>query len=113
MKVLIFCALFEFATALNKSEIIQPGKSIVAFENFGTLNEGVKVAFAKLTLDSSVVIATMEEIQSEIHVLQKNNGDLHPIQKENIELMGQTMALHKESEDRMKSYHSLRVDLVT
>ena len=71
MKVLIFCALFEFATALNKSEIIQPGKSIVAFENFGTLNEEVKVAFAKLTLDSSLVISTMEEIESELSFLQK------------------------------------------
>ena len=48
MKVLIlFLVLFEFATALNTSEIINPGKSIVAFENFGSLNEGVKVNLEK------------------------------------------------------------------
>ena len=100
MKVLIFCALFEFATALNKSEIIQPGKSIVAFENFGTLNEEVKVAFAKLTLDSSLVISTMEEIESELSVLQK--ADLNHFQKGTIERMSQSMELKKELEERMK-----------
>ena len=101
MKVLIlFLVLFEFATALNTSEIIHPGKSIVAFENFGTLNEGVKVAFAKLTLDSSVVISTMEEFESELNVLQ--NADLSPFQKGNIERLSQSMELTKDSEERMK-----------
>ena len=102
MKVLIlFLVLFEFATALNTSEIINPGKSIVAFENFGSLNEGVKVAFAKLTLDSSVVISKMEEIETELIVLQ--NADLNPFQKGTIESLSQSMVLKKELEEHMKN----------